>query len=232
MTMSGPSDPDGEIEAIRERYQRRKTTAVASRYPAFSAFQHFSRAEREFWYGTYLMQRFGDRKDLTVLEIGAGGGDNIVFLRRFGLAAGSIFANELLDERAERLREWLGVDNILPGDARALDLPGRFDAVLQSTVFSSILDPGVRAQLAEKMWDLLKPGGVVLWYDFHVNNPSNPDVRGVSWREVRRLFPHAAGWNRRKVTLAPPIGRRVGRLYNFLNVPFLRTHTVAMIRKP
>lgn len=220
-----------EIQAIRERYERRKTAAVAALYPAFSPFQHFSRAEREFWYGTYLSERFGDTKELTVLEIGAGGGDNILFLRRFGIPRELIFANELLDERVERLKEWLSPENILAGDARSLELSMQFDVVLQSTVFSSILDAGVRTQLAEKMWMLLKPGGVVLWYDFHINNPSNRDVRAVPWSEVRRLFPGALSWTRRKVTLAPPIGRRVGRGYNFLNCPLLRSHTVAVIRK-
>jgi hypothetical protein len=28
------------------------------------------------------------------------------------------------------------------------------------------------------MLRILKPEGMVLWYDYHMNNPGNPDVRG------------------------------------------------------
>jgi hypothetical protein len=31
---------------------------------------------------------------------------------------------------------------------------------------------------------VLKPEGLILWYYYHVNNPSNPDVRGVKCREI------------------------------------------------
>ena len=51
-----------------------------------------------------------------------------------------------------------------------------FDFVFQSTVFTSILDSEVRKEVAGEMLRVLKPGGVILWYDFHVNNPRNPDV--------------------------------------------------------
>jgi hypothetical protein len=101
----------------------------------------------------------------------------------------------------------------------------------QSTVFTSILENDFRQRLAKRMWKLTKPGGIVLWYDFEFNNPRNPNVRGVPWREVRAYFPHATHVMKKKTTLAPPIGRRVGRLYNFLDFPFLRTHCIAAFRK-
>jgi hypothetical protein len=76
----------------------------------------------------------------------------------------------------------------------------------------------------------------VLWYDFTVDNPRNPDVRGVPLDEVRALFPQAR-ISARRVTLAPPLARAVCRLspslYPLLNaVPLLRTHVLAWIEKP
>jgi hypothetical protein len=68
---------------------------------------------------------------------------------------------------------------------------GSQDLVLQSTVFSSLLDDAFQQRLAEAMWRWLKPGGAVLWYDFTVDNPRNPDVRGVPLARVRALFPQA-----------------------------------------
>lgn len=220
-----------EIKEIRERYERRLNPETASKYPSFSSFQHFSRAEREFWYGNLLTQKFGLRKDLSVLEVGAGSGDNIYFFRRFGIPTPNIFANELLPERAERLTEVLPRENISFGNALELPETRLYDIVFQSTVFSSILDQDFQRQLAAKMWSLVKPGGGVLWYDFVYSNPSNPDVRGVSWSATRALFPEAAEVRSHRVILAPPLGRRVGRLYNFVNLPWLRTHRVALFTK-
>jgi hypothetical protein len=76
----------------------------------------------------------------------------------------------------------------------------------------------------------------VLWYDFTVNNPGNPDVRGVPVSRIRELFPHGH-LSTRRLTLAPPIARCVCRvhpmLYSWFNtVPLLRTHVLAWIEKP
>jgi len=85
------------------------------------------------------------------------------------------------------------------------------------------------------MWELTKRGGGVLWYDFIYDNPENPDVRGVPIRRIRELFPEGRMryW---RLTLAPPIARRVCRihpcLYYVFNVfPFLRTHVLCWIAK-
>jgi SAM-dependent methyltransferase len=119
-------------------------------------------------------------------------------------------------------------------DAR-LPMSG-FDIVYQSTVFSSILSAEFRRLLAARMWRLVRPGGGILWYDFTYDNPSNPDVRGVTCEEVRALFP-GAKQDGRRVTLAPPLGRFACRFhpkfYGLLNaVPALRTHYLCWIEKP
>jgi hypothetical protein len=108
--------------------------------------------------------------------------------------------------------------------------------VLQSTVFSSVLDPRAQQRLAQAMWSWVKPGGGVLWYDFTVNNPRNPDVRGIPLTRVRQLFPFARVSHRR-ITLAPPLARRVCRvhpgLYPVFNaIPLLRTHVLVWLQKP
>jgi len=125
---------------------------------------------------------------------------------------------------------------VMEGNASELDLPDEsFDIVYQSTVFSSILGEEFRAQLASRMWALVKPGGGVLWYDLNYNNPSNPDIRKISRRDLRELFPEAK-LDFRRVTLAPPISRRVCPIwegfYPLLNsFPFLRTHILVWLGK-
>lgn len=106
---------------------------------------------------------------------------------------------------------------------------------MQSTVFTSLLDAAFQQRLAARMWSLTRPGGGILWFDFVYDNPRNPDVRGVPRARLRELFPHGemVCW---RVTLAPPIARRVTRispsLYAAFDVlPFLRTHVLCWISK-
>ena len=114
---------------------------------------------------------------------------------------------DLVPERVEKARARLGGADIREGDASELPFEeGAFDVVLQSMMFSSILDASVKRRAAAEMARVLAPGGLVLWYDFFVNNPRNPNVRGVGRREVEELFPgFDLRW--RRVTLAPPLVR-------------------------
>ena len=76
----------------------------------------------------------------------------------------------------------------------------------------------------------------MLWYDFAYDNPRNPDVRGVRASEVRSLF-DGLDVHLRRITLAPPIARRIPDLllpvfYPLLSaVPLLRTHYLGLLTK-
>jgi len=176
--------------------------------------------------------------DKRVLEIGCGSGANLIELIRLGFHPRNLVGNELLENSLNLARARLpqAVTTIL-GDASTLDLGGEsFDIVLQSTVFTSILDQSFQQRLAEHMWSLVRPGGGILWYDFTWDNPANPDVRGVPLRRIRQLFRAGAirSW---RVTLGPPIGRPLCRispaLYTLVNaIPLLRTHVLCWIQKP
>jgi hypothetical protein len=85
------------------------------------------------------------------------------------------------------------------------------------------------------MLRVVKPRGVILWYDYHVNNPWNPDVRGVKKQEIRHLFP-GCRVDLQRLTLAPPLARRLAP-YSFLlcclleKIPLLCTHYLGVIRR-
>jgi len=145
---------------------------------------------------------------------------------------------ELLPDRVARARHVLPISvEVHAGDALAAPIgPASQDIVYQSVVFSSLLDPAFQQRMADAMWTWARPGGGVLWYDFVYDNPSNRDVRGIPLQRVRQLFPHGR-ITARRVTLAPPLARRVCRihpsLYTTLNVvPLLRTHLLCWIQKP
>lgn len=228
--------PDNkETDAVAERYARRKTSKNVQQHSANYVYNHFIQSERELVYLELLHRHFSDIETLRILEIGAGHGTNLHFMKKAGIPWENIAANELLPERLAVLKSDFPLVQIYEGDAATIKMKESekgFDVVFQSTVFTSILDRKIRQQLARVMWDLVLPGGMVLWYDFVYDNPANPDVKKVTRTEVKQLFPNADNIFFKSVTLAPPIGRRIGRWYPLFNLfPFLRTHVVAAIHK-
>lgn len=231
---------NGELDQIRERYLRRDQLGRdAFAYSLLRPDQYMAQQEKERACLS-ILSRFDPAaiKRMKVLEIGCGGGTNILQFLRWGFLPENIKGNELLTDRCVQARHILpAAVEIIEGDACSLRLPDRsFDIVMASTVLTSILDKSFRVQLAKKMWSLVKPGGAVLWYDFIYNNPANADVTAIPRRQVLELFPEARAFTR-KVTLAPPIARLVSRrnpgLYSLFNFfPFLRTHLIAWLVKP
>jgi SAM-dependent methyltransferase len=231
-----PGDESTEAQAVRERYARR--LPQDPRYSllnpaALLAFQERQRAMLA------LFKRLGwsDLSVLRLLEVGSGTGSNLVECVLMGFAPEHLSGIELLPERHAVARARLPeAVSLAQGDA-LVQMPAAesVDIVLQSTVFSSLLDDAFQQRLAAAMWTAVKPGGGVLWYDFTVDNPRNRDVRGVPRRRVQALFPQAR-IQAQRITLAPPIARAVSRLhpslYTVFNaLPPLRTHLLCWIAK-
>ena len=222
-----------EIEKIKQRYESRKVDGAVIKNSANTLFSKYVTEEREKLYASILKFHFKTVESVNLLEIGAGGGANLSFFNSLGINLSNIYANELLESRVKELIRNFPTINHFPGDALAINSNTQFDVVFQSTVFTSILDGDFKQKLASKIFDLTKIGGIVLWYDFIYDNPNNKDVKGVTKKEVRAIFPDAKKITFRRVTVAPPIGRRIGRLYGLFNFlfPFLRTHIIAVIEK-
>jgi SAM-dependent methyltransferase len=227
---------DAEPQAVAARYARR--AGGADRYSALrpEVWQWMHERQRALLRG--LARRgLTDLAALRLAEVGCGSGGNLLELLRLGFAPEHLQGIELLPERHAAARHVLpAATAVWLGDAvRAPIEPGSLDLVLQSTVFSSLLDDAFQQRLADAMWRWLRPGGHVLWYDFTVDNPRNPDVRGVPLARVRTLFPQGRV-SAERVTLAPPLARAVCRvhpgLYPVFNaLPLLRTHVLAWVAK-
>ena len=226
----------------------REPAAVAERYARREAGDRYSLLRPEVWQTVQERQRamlglFADAglhepAALRLLEVGCGAGGNLLELLRLGFVPAHLCGIELLPERAAQARAVLPAAlRLIEGDALRADIADASqDIVFVSTVFSSLLDDAFQQRLAGVMWRWLKPGGAVLWYDFAVDNPRNPDVRGVPLARVRALFPHGR-LTARRVTLAPPLARLVcawhPALYTLFNaLPLLRTHRLCWIAKP
>jgi ubiquinone/menaquinone biosynthesis C-methylase UbiE len=173
----------------------------------------------------------------TILEVGCGNGYWLREFIKWGARPENLMGVDLLNDRLAQARRLSPVRvTFKGGNAARLDVPAEsFDIVLQATVFTSMRDRALKRQVAAEMLRLLKPNGVVLWYDFHVDNPRNPDVRGIKRREIKQLFP-GCRIALEKITLAPPVVRRLApysRLgcYMLSAVPWLCTHYLGTIQK-
>jgi ubiquinone/menaquinone biosynthesis C-methylase UbiE len=235
--MNSAGGEHSEVSRIRAAYARRGQTVPKDRYSLFNMGNQLAHLELQSVILRSLKRfRRTDLERQTILDIGCGRG---YWLRQFiqwGARPHNLFGVDLLAERIHdaKLLCPVGV-TLYNGDASRLAFENHtFDLVLQFTVFTSILDPAMKKNVALEMARVLKPGGAILWYDYFMSNPSNPDVRGIKREEMSELFPEFT-ISLERITFAPPVGRAVGSfspgLYRLLSATkLLCTHYLGLIQ--
>ena len=234
----GPTYEDRfELERIRTEFRRRdRDEDDDSRIDTLDPGRRFVVEGRERAFVDILrdagMLPLGPRR---VLDVGCGVGDGVTRFQALGVPEPAVVGLDLVPERLSKARARHAGASFIEGHAGQLPFAdGTFDIVAQSTVFSSILDEGMRQRAAAEMIRVMKPGGVILWYDFWWN-PTNRATRGVGLADLRRLFPDCE-IRARRVTLAPPLARRLAAVSwqaarALETIWLLRTHYCAAIRR-
>jgi len=225
---------DREEERIRKVYAHRHLRAA--RYSLFNPAQLLATHDLEAALLDLLKRKHkADLRQQKILEIGCGTGYWLRRLIDWGAQPTNLMGVDLLPERISEATTLSapGVKFICRSAADTGVPNQSIDLVLQFTVFTSILDNALRRAVAREMVRVLKPDGLIIWYDYHVNNPRNPNVRRVPKSEIKVLFPDCL-LGLRRITLAPPISRFVAP-YSPLaclilrKLPFLCTHYLASI---
>ena len=211
---------------------------MANRYSHFDAAHAYTLQKRE--HGVLrILRRIGmtNLDVCKILEVGCGDGFWLSEFVKWGADPKNITGIDIDQDRVDEARNRVPATlNVDCGNGASLPYPDNsFDIVLQSTVFTSLLDSHMRQRVANEMKRVVTVDGVILWYDFHVNNPKNPHVRRVGRDELRQLF-LGCEIRAERITLAPPLARFFApwsaALCAFLEIfPFLRTHYLATIRK-
>ncbi len=225
-----------ETERIKAAYARRQCGDLYSWFSPGHLYIMQSRERHvlELLKNTGLVP-LGERK---ILEVGCDTGFWLGEFIKWGSRPENLTGIDLLHGPLVRARA-IQAPGVKLAQANAAYLPwvsATFDLVLQSLVFTSILDPAMKQAVAGEMLRVLKPEGFILWYDYHVNNPWNPDVQGVKKREIHRLFPGCRG-KLQRVILAPPITRLLAP-YSWLacflleRLGFLNTFYLGIFQKP
>jgi ubiquinone/menaquinone biosynthesis C-methylase UbiE len=173
---------------------------------------------------------------VRILDLGCGRGATLRQYLEYDADPSLLWGIDLFSQCIEQARRSSPGIQFLCGSASELPFPdGSFDFISQFMLFTSVLDHGLKVEIAREINRVLAPGGRFLWYDFALNNVMNPDVRGIPLAEVRQLFPNFSITSR-KITLAPPIGRAIGRcgpaIYHLLSrLRPLCTHYLCLLKK-
>ncbi len=226
-----------ERERIQLEYQRRAREVSSDLYAPWQPSSRFMLEVRNRK-AAAMLQRSGvfPAPGDQCLEVGFGALGWLSELIGWGVKESDLHGIELDPSRALKAREVLPVADLRTGDA--VELPwdnDGFQLVVTSTLFTSVLDNDVRRLIADEIVRVLAPGGALVFYDFAYNNPRNPNVRGISRTEIRKLFPTLQG-KISSVTLAPPLTRLIApyswTLATLLEaIPPLRTHLIAVLVK-
>jgi ubiquinone/menaquinone biosynthesis C-methylase UbiE len=225
-----------EEARIRAAYEKREKDDA--RYSWFNpAYQLMVQQREQKLLALLRRHGFATLESKTILEVGCGTGQWLRDFIKWGARPENITGIDLLEDRVSRARQ-LCPPGVRIQIASAAQLPfasETFDIVLQATVFTSILDDDLKRRVAVEMLRVIKRDGLVLWYDYHVNNPWNSDVQGVKRREIYDLFPNCR-IDLERITLLPPLARMLAP-YSYLvcslmeKFPLLCTHYLGAIRK-
>jgi ubiquinone/menaquinone biosynthesis C-methylase UbiE len=170
-----------------------------------------------------------------IVDMGSGTGARLRNFLRLGASPKNLYGIDLSDTRTEIAKDLSPNFNLSCGDASDTGYEDNFfDIVINSTMMSSICHDSLAKSIADEMNRILKPGGIVLWYDMRYNNPYNMNVRGYTLAMIKDLFPNT-DITQQSITLVPNITRKINIpfwLYQLIYIaPWLRTHYLCTIKK-
>jgi ubiquinone/menaquinone biosynthesis C-methylase UbiE len=171
-----------------------------------------------------------------VLDVGCGHGAVLSYFLREGVPQENLYGIDLLPQRIAEAKTLYSGISFTCGNAERLPYPDKFfDIAIQSTVFTSILDSGMKKGMAAEMLRVLKLDGIIIWHDFRFDNPFNRNVKGIGRREIMDLF-SGCQYNFKLMNLNPVIAKFLSRIsLRWCEIlekfPILSTHWLVSIKR-
>ena len=127
---------------------------------------------------------------------------------------------------------------LITGSHTRLPDKEKYDVIFLNTVLSSIYDEDKRLDILRILTKKLNKNGIILIFDFIVNNPKNSFTRRLDYKKIFKTFYHFE-IKKNKVILAPLISRILykfglptGIIFEFIPIlRFLYTHICILIKK-
>ncbi len=157
-------------------------------------------------------------------------------LMRFGADPNNLYGVDILPERIDEGRRRHPSIHFQCANSERLPFgDAEFDIVMQYTTFVAI-ERISRSMIAKEMARVLKPGGLIFWYDFRMGHPFKKEVCGISKQQLKEYFPGLSIWTE-AVMLPPPLARLVARFSIIAcelleKLPLLCSAYFAVLQKP
>jgi ubiquinone/menaquinone biosynthesis C-methylase UbiE len=174
--------------------------------------------------------------EIRVADIGCGLGLWLHKFQRWGMDPARLCGLDISPTRIRAARDLVPPAVVCQAECQAIPLrSSAFDIVTHFTLFSSLTTAVCRQAAAREMLRILKPGGLLIWYDFFAPNPLNRNTRAIRRREICKLFP-GCRITFERATLLAPLARLVARfspraVTALECIPAFRTHYLATIEK-
>jgi len=170
-----------------------------------------------------------------ILDFGCGIGARLLEFYRVGADIENLYGFDCNPERLQKARQLMLPSNIFFGDnAHVPVADNSFDIVINSTMMSSILDDNEACTISKEFTRILRPNGIIVWFDLAIDNPFNPNVRSYSRTAIKGLFPDFHIIKQKKLCL-PPLPITNGLPYSVLSllhfVLFFRSHHFMILRR-
>lgn len=236
-TMLDHDSAEGEIQRIAKIYNERSYDNDPNYSDSNEVYLHRSQSLERSTLRALRNADLADRiGNIKVLDFGCGTGKWFLKWIAWGALPGNLTGVDIRPDVIEKAQTFLPNCKFKVSKPTKMPFPDNFfDIVVQNVVFTSILSSKVRKEAALELLRVLKPNGIILWYDFIYNNPSNPNVRKVGIRELKTLFQGCQVYIQR-ITLAPLIARRIVPISWSLasvleSLKILNTHVLALISR-
>lgn len=221
-----------EAAAVRAEYARRESDPELARYyarvaPAVARARRRRRARvlRE-------LRALGDPTTLDVIDLGTGDGGDLAYLAANGFGRARLVG---VDLRVETLKGGPRVGALVAADAARLPFrDAAFDATLQTTMLSSVLDGEVRSAVTAEMARVTRPGGLILSFDLRRVSRSDRRLAAIDLPEIARLFASHGVVRTESQLLDLRIASRAPTWLADLaeRLPPLHSHQLAIVRRP
>lgn len=150
--------PQHDLDRLRAEYaDRERRLAGSDIYSLFNPAHLFMTQQRQrVTLKTLRRLGFYPLDQRSILEVGCGRGGVLLEYLSYGATPARIHGIDLLGDRVAEARARMPSLSLSCADGQHLPYPaGVFDLVLQYTAFSSLLDDGIKANVAREMLRVL-----------------------------------------------------------------------------
>lgn len=176
-----------------------------------------------------------------VLDVGCGSGANLFQVLMLGFRPQNVTGIDIIPERIEEAKAAYPQADWVVGNAGEMAFPdAHFDLVFEFTMFATIPDDALSAQIARQMIRVCKPGAYLMLVDWRTHKPNDVNYLALTRSRLNGLF--EIGRKTELVgiyngALIPPVGRTLSTYFPSLYFlvssffPFLVGQVVYLLRK-